>query len=379
LARSVGGRATPSRHRSRKIKDLDALTVLGEVLAHCGQDKLIPSIAWNNLHPLLETESGRFVSLQKNLSPALAALSPRMVERILSAQKPDERAVAAFIKFIGDRDAERAKECLSAVSLKLGALSEPVTVRLKAELKPVLGELLARETDTPLFLSAQLLAARLGLAQVDPAAVRARFTSAGHPEATRLQALDALIAFRDPALLTALPAVLSSDSPHFVRRTFAALGRVESPKLADVLLGEYPKLAPELQPLAIDLIMQREPWARKLLDAVLTNKLPKGVLNANHLRKVLESNDRDALWAVRRRSGKFAKSGIPNVKRSWPKWPCISANTSAIRTVARRCSETFARNVTRFTAKAGRSVPTSLRMVARRSSNCSRTCSTRAS
>ena len=48
---------------SRKIKGFDALPVLSDVLAHCGQDKLIPSIAWNNLHPLLETESARFVSL----------------------------------------------------------------------------------------------------------------------------------------------------------------------------------------------------------------------------------------------------------------------------------------------------------------------------
>src|SRR6185503_1149511 len=139
--------------------------------------------------------------------------------------------------------------------LKLGELNEPVKVRLKAELKPMLLELLARETETPLFLSAQLLAARLGLAQVDPAVVRARFTSAGQPEATRLQALDTLIAFRDPDLLSTLPEVMSG-SPSFVRRVFAALGRVEDPKLADVLLREYPKLAPELQPLAIDLIMQ---------------------------------------------------------------------------------------------------------------------------
>src|SRR4029077_6157516 len=50
---------------SRKIKTFDALPVLSDVLAHCGQDKLIPSIAWNNLHPLLETESARFVSLLK--------------------------------------------------------------------------------------------------------------------------------------------------------------------------------------------------------------------------------------------------------------------------------------------------------------------------
>jgi hypothetical protein len=48
---------------SRKIKGCDALPILSDVLAHCGQDKLIPSIAWNNLHPLLETDGMRFVSL----------------------------------------------------------------------------------------------------------------------------------------------------------------------------------------------------------------------------------------------------------------------------------------------------------------------------
>jgi putative heme-binding domain-containing protein len=298
---------------SRKINSFDALPVLIEVLTHCGQDKLIPSIAWNNLHPLLETDSGPFVYLirvKREWSPALATLSPRIVERMLSARKPDATAVATFIQFVIGRDSERAKECLSVISLKLAALSE--LVQLKTELKPVLQQLLARETDTPLFLSAQLLAARLGLAQVDSAVVRARFTSADQPEASRLQALDALIAFRDPNLLAALPAVLTSDTPAFIQRVFAILGRVEDVKLADVLLGEYTQLAPELQPLAIDLIMQRELWARKLLDAVLANKVPKGVLNANHLRKILESNDRDALWAVEKAFGKIREERNPD-------------------------------------------------------------------
>src|SRR5262245_24128919 len=102
---------------SRKIKGLDALPVLSEVLAHCGQDKVIPSIAWNNLHPLLD-EGGRFVSLVKSkqtFSPALATLSSRIVERILAAQKPNAAAVASLISFITERDVECAKECLSAV------------------------------------------------------------------------------------------------------------------------------------------------------------------------------------------------------------------------------------------------------------------------
>src|SRR6266516_2599832 len=291
---------------------------------------------WNNLHSLLETESSRFVSLitsegrvtrvpdntakgvrdsrgssfPKDLAPALAALSPRIVERILNAKKPDTHAVAALISFISERDSECAKECLSVVSSKLGALSQPSVAQLKSGLKPVLEHLLARDKDTLLSLTAQLLAARLGLAQMDPAVIQARFTSARQLEGSRLEALDALIAFRDPGLLAALPKVMS-DSPPFLRRVFAALGRVEDLKLADVLLSEHPKLAPELQPLAIDLIMQREPWARKLLDAVLANKLPKGLLNANHLRKILESNDRDALWAVEKAFGRIRAERNP--------------------------------------------------------------------
>ena len=296
---------------SRKIKDFDALPVLSEVLESCGHDKTIPFISWNNLHPLLETGSARLASLQKNFSPALAALSSRIVERMLSAQEPDGAAVAKFTLFVANRDGERAKECLSAIASMLGALSEPSIARLTAELKPVLQELLARKADTPFLLSAQLLAARLGLAEVDSAAVRARFSSASEREAIRLQALDALVAFRDPQLLAMLPEVLSSGSPEFIRRSLAVLGRVEDPKLADVLLGEYARLAPELQPLAVDLLLQRERWARKLLDAVLANKLPKGVLHANHLRKILESNDREALWAVEKAFGRIREERNP--------------------------------------------------------------------
>src|SRR5262249_36593749 len=158
--------------------------------------------------------------------------------------------------------------------------------RLKSALKPVLNDLLSRKADTPMLTSAQLLAARLGLSALDPGTIRARFISPAEPEVARLQALDALIAFHDPSLLSALPRVFSSGPSYFVSRVLAALGHVEDPKMAEVLLSAYPNLAPELQPLAIDLLMQREPWARKLLDAVLANKLPKSALNANHLRKI---------------------------------------------------------------------------------------------
>ena len=119
-------------------------------------------------------------------------------KRMASAQKPDATAIATFLQFVLGRDKERAKECLSALSSKLDALSESAAREFKTELKPGLQELLARNAGTPLFLSAQLLAARLGLVQIDPASIRTQFIASDQPEATRLQALDALIAFRDP-------------------------------------------------------------------------------------------------------------------------------------------------------------------------------------
>jgi putative heme-binding domain-containing protein len=300
---------------SRKIKDLDALPLLLEVLTHCGQDKLIPSIAWNNLQPLLEIESGRFVYLvwgKREWTPALATLSPRIVERMLSSQKLDATAMATFIRFITGHGVEQAKEALSLLSAGLNTFSD--TTALKKEMAPVLSEL-SRDKSKPLFMSAQILAAKLGLIQLDPASIRARFGNGSEPEGDRLQALDALIAFRDPALLAELAEVISGSRPAFTQRVFLALGRLDDSKVADILLAAYPKMAPELQPLAIDLIMQREKWARKLLDAVLANKFPRGVLNANHLRKILESNDRDALWAVEKAFGKVREERNPERER----------------------------------------------------------------
>ena len=57
--------------------------------------------------------------------------------------------------------------------------------------------------------------------------------------------------------------------------------------------------------------MQREPWARKLLDAVLAGRLPRGVLNANHLRKIMDTNDREAIWAVEKAFGAVREERNP--------------------------------------------------------------------
>src|SRR5206468_443825 len=62
---------------SRKIKNLDALPVLSDVLAHCGQDKLIPSIAWNNLPAMRDRKSTRLNSSHDQISYAVFCLKKK--------------------------------------------------------------------------------------------------------------------------------------------------------------------------------------------------------------------------------------------------------------------------------------------------------------
>ena len=319
---------------SRKIAGCDALPLLVDVLAHCGQDKLIPAIVWPNLHPLLETSAARFAALVNSViantrppssqvlplnlnrplsSPipyGLASLMPNAIERVLSAKNPDIEAAATLLIAATRSMPGRASDCIAVVSAKVDALSAPEAAQLRQRLRPWLDQLLT-EPNHPLHLSAQLLAARLHIGTEDAVAVRGTFVSQTEPEAARLQALEALIAFHDRGLPASLPTVLSNAAPPFATRVFAALGRFDDPKLADVILGLYPNLDAGLQSLAIDLLMEREPWALKLLNAVMAGRIPKSALNANYLRKIMDSNDRDAIWAVEKAFGSVREERNP--------------------------------------------------------------------
>jgi putative heme-binding domain-containing protein len=95
----------------------------------------------------------------------------------------------------------------------------------------------------------------------------------------------------------------------------AALGKVEDPKLAGHIIAAYPRLDPQAQPLAIEILMQREPWMRQFLDAVIAKRMPASALHANHLRKVFEMNDREAIWLVERTWGSVRAERNPEQER----------------------------------------------------------------
>ena len=139
---------------------------------------------------------------------------------------------------------------------------------------------------------------------MDAAAVRDSCSS--RPSNRRpcaLQALEALIAFKDPALPEAVGGVLLDGSPHFLGQDpgrARALGRPEARRRCP---GSIRSMDPELQPLAIDLLLQRQAVGATAARRRPGRNAAPGALNANHLRKILESNDREAIWAVEKAFG----------------------------------------------------------------------------
>jgi len=73
---------------ANKIEGIDPLPTLTKVLATCGDDRLIPHIVWQNLHPLLGDRSADFLTEVKKYdlkkTPSLSGIMPRVTERIVS-------------------------------------------------------------------------------------------------------------------------------------------------------------------------------------------------------------------------------------------------------------------------------------------------------
>ncbi len=136
----------------------------------------------------------------------------------------------------------------------------------------------------------------------------------GRPDGDRLQALNALVAARDPAVLDDAGAILSdvkANPEAFRARVLDALGGLDDPRVADIVLKAYPAMEPDLQPRAVELLTQRTAWAKPLLAAVAAKKIPVGALSINHVRKLMASKDPDVIKQVKANWGTLREERNP--------------------------------------------------------------------
>jgi putative membrane-bound dehydrogenase-like protein len=297
---------------ARKLEGAEPVALLLDVLGNSGEDRLIPPIVWQNLHPLLEDRAGEFVARARKLSEGagggnLGLILPRTVERILARKKSEPALLVDLLGLVLDgRSANptAARQCLGMLASKVqtGEVAGDGLSELSRRLTPALHKLME---GSPLRVDAALLAA----SWKDPKGVRiARglLTAAGEAEPLRLRALEALVGANDPGLPERVEPLLGggrSLSPAGRGLLLAALGRLEDPGVARVVLRHYASLPPDQQPKAIELLTQRTAWAKELVQAVADKKVPAGALNVNQLRRLLGSRDAALVQAVKARWG----------------------------------------------------------------------------
>ena len=301
---------------ARKLAPQNPAGLLLEVLASCGDDKLIPQIVWQNLHPILEIGAEALVADVAQRNPRdrtnLGLILPRVVDRILAQKKVDVAAVTRLLTImLQDKELEPlvpASLAMVATRVQTGEIAGAQLAALKLELQPVLAPLLT-VSKKPSTSTRRLLldAAMLAISWQDPAglpAVRSVFADDLEPDSQRLRALEALVAAQDPGLLDAAAVLLGTVAKNessresrpaglvvFQGQILAALGRLADPRVAEMTLQLYSKLDPELQPRVVELLTQRADWSKALLAAIVKQTVPANALNLNQVRKLLASKD----------------------------------------------------------------------------------------
>ncbi|MFO0843761.1 MAG: PVC-type heme-binding CxxCH protein [Gemmataceae bacterium] len=298
-----------------------AIPLLLDVLSYCVDDKLIPHIVWQNLHPLLETNSAEFLEWLRSGPPVrnLGLILPRVVERMLAVKKPDPATLVELYSLVRhgkSADLGAARQVLALLTTKIenGEISREL-IRGKVA-AVVRGEREAASGRGPLYTEATFLAAVLGDKDALAAAHRL-FEKPDERDALRVRALEVLIAAREAGVLDPVATALADGKKSLAFRAdvLARLSRLNSPRVAEMLLGNYGGLDPELKPRAVEVLTERPGWGKELLKQIADKKVSAGVLNVNQARRLLASKDAELVTLVTKHYGTIREDRNPERER----------------------------------------------------------------
>jgi putative membrane-bound dehydrogenase-like protein len=290
-----------------------------EILNLSADDPLIPRIVWRNLHPLLEEQGEEFLVLlrrERDLgAPGVSAILPRIAERIMGRKNSSGPSIATLLQMLEPRDTAAARHCLELLASRIqsGEIRGDQLPPLREALTPVLAPWLDAGPAHPLGLDSAIVA----VSWKDPRALEAIRTISAAPRApaaARLKAIAALIAISDESLLGLLPGILAPTDDaggSFRAQVLAALGQGNDPRVAEIILAAYPSFPPEVQAAAVNTLTGRALWARSLLEAIASKKIPAAALNVNQVRKLLAARDPRLVAAVTKQWGTIREARNP--------------------------------------------------------------------
>ncbi len=213
---------------------------------------------------------------------------------VADADETDDEldTIVATLELLVDADTDATRQCLRLLADKTQAreLDGGRRTRLAKSIGPLVDSLLKRPAGDPLRADAAILAASLRLS-VGAVPTRTIATDAQAEFESRRRALAALIAAEDRAALEIADSWLGTPGPDLPVAALGLMGRLDQPRVAEIVLRRYPSLADETRPKAIELLTQRPSWSVKLLDAIARREIPAMALNANQVARLLVTGD----------------------------------------------------------------------------------------
>ncbi|WP_425617515.1 PVC-type heme-binding CxxCH protein [Anatilimnocola sp. NA78] len=280
--------------------DEHTIPTLLHVLENCGDDMLIPHIVWQNLHPLLEKDSAKLVSLlaQPNLarSKNVMAVMPRVIDRVLASKDESGGTIGSLLEVTlkGNDDAAIGL-CLKSLSQRIQ--SRELTGARLDKIKAVVAEVGSIEVKDAakkdLLLDLNILRASWGDGAAQQGLMKV-IANSNESEASREAALNALAAVKHPELIAVGSRILvHSPSAKMHASALTALSKLDAGEVGPMVIGVYGDLSDDVKPKAIELLTQRAAWGKALLAAVAEKKIAATAINVNQAQKLMSLGDKD--------------------------------------------------------------------------------------
>jgi len=256
----------------------EALVAHGEDAA----DHNLPLMNWYAIEPLVTLDPPRALALAaRSRIPTVARF---IVRRAAGEDACYEALVAALAKASSADRRWMLDEIVAALAAR-GRMPMP-----KAWTPGY--EALQGDADADVRRLADIAAVRFGDERVLPG-LRAVLADRAAAAERRLEALEALVAARDPATAPVLHRLLD-DAP-LATRAITALAAVPDDRTPAALLAAYASLPGDAKAAAIATLVSRAPWTLALLDAIDADAVPRGDLSAFTVQRLAASADPDVI------------------------------------------------------------------------------------
>ncbi|PQO31011.1 dehydrogenase [Bremerella cremea] len=285
-----------------QVDYLPTIATLLEVLRSSPNDKLIPHIVWQNLHPQLEKQTPDYLALMTQApyesDATTLSLLPRATDRILATPGVSVEHVATLVKLLASDPGQKEQLAICLQRITQQAQSRELTgerlAQLKTELAESLSMILKQGNEHPGYYDA----ANLALAWNDPQAmeiVPQVFASSQMPPARRIAALDSLLTTGHSQANQLVRQYFEDrrNDQAMIGQVIQTLGKTDSDVVPKLLLPRLDSLSSQNRPKAIEVLLQRPSWAILLLTQIETGKLDKETLSINQLQRLVTTSSED--------------------------------------------------------------------------------------